>query len=254
MKLEFPTRNYNCSDKYKIIFIHVPRTGGGTINQLLEIPKRYQGHRTPFEMRLCIDPIKWKEYKKVVVCRNPWDRIVSLYHYRMKKGYDKSTQFSVKEFHHWLINPEVRKYSGAMEWTPVFDVLNVPNLTEIRGNQTIRDSKYSVSVIPFETLSTSWVEWCLHNDMTELAEKSHEHFKTTFINKTEREGYKKYYSNVSKILVWGLFQIDEFMWGYEFDRPAPPTFTEIRSGIAKDNDVPIEDVNSKWASLLMCGE
>lgn len=254
MKLGFPTRNYNCSDKYKIIFIHVPRTGGGTINQLLEIPKRYQGHRTPFELRLCIDPVKWNEYKKIVVCRNPWDRMVSLYHYRISKGYDKNTGFSTENFNDWLVNPGVRKCRAAVEWTPLFDVLNYPNLTEIKNNPTITDSEYKVSVIPFETLSTSWVEWCLKNDMTELAEKSREHFKTTFINKTEREDYKKYYTDIGKIFVYGIFQIDAFMWGYDFELTGPPTFTTIRSNIAKKENVPIEMINSQWVDLVMYGD
>ena len=53
--MRFQTLNYNCSDKYEIIFIHVPRTGGGTINKLLEIPKEQQGHRAPFEVFLTSD-------------------------------------------------------------------------------------------------------------------------------------------------------------------------------------------------------
>ena len=77
MKLEFPPRNYNCSDKHQLIFIHVPRTGGGTINKLLEIPREDQGHRAPWEIRMSIDPGKWEEYDKIVICRNPWDRLVS---------------------------------------------------------------------------------------------------------------------------------------------------------------------------------
>jgi len=95
MKLEFPTRNYNCSDKYKIIFIHVPRTGGGTINNLLEIPREEQAHRAPWEIRLGIDPGKWEEYDKVVMCRNPWDRMVSMYYHSIKHENVKD-EFSLK--------------------------------------------------------------------------------------------------------------------------------------------------------------
>ena len=254
MKLEFPTRNYNCSDKYKIIFIHVPRTGGGTINKLLEIPREDQGHRAPWEIRMSIDPGKWEEYDKIVICRNPWDRLVSLYHYRMSKGYDTHTKFAVNEFNYWLVNPQIRKFAGSLEWEPVYNILSNPNFATIKNHPKFTNYEWPVSVIPFETLSESFGMWCLKNDRNELAEKAYEHFRNTFVNKTERKDYREYYDDFGKVFVYAMMQIDEFMWGYDYENPKPPHFEEIRQSIAEDKKVPLEQINKSWVNLLMCGD
>ena len=254
MKLEFPTRNYNCSDKYKIIFIHVPRTGGGTINNLLEIPREDQGHRAPWEIRLSIDPGKWEEYDKVVMCRNPWDRMVSLYKYRMKRGYDSTTKFDVSSFGNWVVNPEARKFSGELERESVWSIINITNNEIIKNHDTFSKSRYKLTVIPFETMCDSWVTWCLKTDREELADKAHNHFKTTFINKTERKNYKEYYDDFTKVMVYSQFQMDEFMWGYNYDEGGKPSFEQLRTSIANNNNVPIDRINDRYVLLDVHGD
>ena len=80
----------------------------------------------------------------------------------------------------------------------------------------------------------SWVTWCLKTDREELADKAHNHFKTTFINKTERKNYKEYYDDFTKVMVFGMFQMDQFMWGYDYDEGGKPSFEEIRTSIVVD--------------------
>ena len=252
--MRFQTLNYNCSDKYEIIFIHVPRTGGGTINKLLEIPKERQGHRAPFEVFLTSDRDKWENYKKVAICRNPWDRIVSLYHYRMDKGYDKNTGFSIKNFNHWLVNPVVRKTAGALEWMAVMEILSNPNYTELKNHKILTENKYHIDVIPFESLSESWVDWCLDNGKDELAEKSRDHFKNTWINKTERKDYREYYNDFGKVIVYSILQQDEFHFGYEFDVSEPPPFTYIRESVAEKNNIPVHSVKSNYIGITLMGD
>ncbi len=254
MKLEFPTRNYNCSDKYKIIFIHVPRTGGGTINNLLEIPREDQGHRASWEIRMSIDPGKWEEYDKIVMCRNPWDRMVSLYKYRMKKGYDTKTKFDVSSFRNWLVNPEARKFGGELEREPVWSIINMPNHDIMKNHDIFSKSVYKLTVIPFETMCDSWVTWCLKTDREELADKAHNHFKTTFINKTERKNYKEYDDGFTKGMVFGMFQMDQFMWGYDYDEGGKPSFEEIRTSIAEQQKVPLHIINDRYVNLDIHGD
>jgi hypothetical protein len=72
------------SDKRKIIFIHIPKNAGTAFMDSLGIEKT--GHRlaqyyTKF-------PKKWKNYQKIAIIRNPWDRVVSNYNYaRLEKSY-----------------------------------------------------------------------------------------------------------------------------------------------------------------------
>jgi hypothetical protein len=253
--MRFQTFNYNCSDKYEIIFIHVPRSAGTTINKLLEIPRERQGHRAPFELLLTCDRDKWENYKKVIICRNPWDRMVSLYHYRMDKGYDNKTGFSIENFNHWLVNPVVRKTAGALEWMSVMDILTNPNYTELKNHTELTDNEYEIDIIPFESLSKSWIDWCIDKGMDELAEKSHDHFKNTWINKTNRGDYRKYYPDeFSKVLVYSIFQQDEFHFGYEFDVSGPPPFTHICQRTADKHKVSIDEVRNNYVGMTLMGD
>ncbi len=75
----------NISDKYKCIFIHIPRVTGTSIKEALELQGR--GH-LPWQYYYLVYPEQWNSYIKFSVVRNPWDRVVSAYNYaRMKKNY-----------------------------------------------------------------------------------------------------------------------------------------------------------------------
>jgi len=81
------------SKKYKFIFIHIPKTGGSSIAE-----PEYQsgqgalvahlgsedhvqaGHIRAVGLKNRLQD-SWDDYFKFAFVRNPWDRIVSLYHY-----------------------------------------------------------------------------------------------------------------------------------------------------------------------------
>lgn len=65
----------NRSDRYRCVFLHVPRTGGSSIESL-DWWDRWTGH---FPAAAEMDfP---HGYLSFAFVRNPWDRFVSLYHY-----------------------------------------------------------------------------------------------------------------------------------------------------------------------------
>lgn len=69
-------------DKYECIFIHIPRCAGNSISQALfgaEIKHRKIRHLEIF------DEEKLNNYFKFTFVRNPWDRLVSAYHF-LKQG------------------------------------------------------------------------------------------------------------------------------------------------------------------------
>jgi len=81
------------SKKYKFIFIHIPKTGGTSIaepdfksgqgaliGQLGDDDHVQAGHIRAVGLRKCMLE-NWDEYFKFAFVRNPWDRMVSLYHY-----------------------------------------------------------------------------------------------------------------------------------------------------------------------------
>lgn len=72
------------SEKYKFIFIHIQKTGGTSLMDVLarEVPDlkplcfKHDGAK---EGILKLGENEWKKYYKFAIVRNPWDRLVSWY-------------------------------------------------------------------------------------------------------------------------------------------------------------------------------
>ena len=66
----------------KLVFIHVSRTGGSSIKTALNLhEKKYTEHH---HLDSSYIPKECKDYFKFAFVRNPFDRFVSLYHFRPK--------------------------------------------------------------------------------------------------------------------------------------------------------------------------
>lgn len=72
----------NYADTYRCIFIHIPKTAG--ISLSLTLFGKETNHFFYHEYKKC-NKKKYKEYFKFSFVRNPWDRIVSIYHF-LKSG------------------------------------------------------------------------------------------------------------------------------------------------------------------------
>ena len=92
------------SDKKKFIFVHIPKTGGTSIEIILRdlINEKcsivgdntyYSNgslkHATAEELLVRYDNDKFNEYLKFCVIRNPWDRLLSLYYWGGRGSYSK---------------------------------------------------------------------------------------------------------------------------------------------------------------------
>ena len=72
-------------DKYKCIFIHVPKVAGTSIERsIFETNKWLIGHVKASDY-IRIDKNKFESYFSFGFVRNPYDRVVSAYHY-LKNG------------------------------------------------------------------------------------------------------------------------------------------------------------------------
>ena len=63
------------------IFIHINKTGGTSIEKALGLEK---DHLTASEKKTAIGKQKWKKIYSFAFVRNPWDKVVSHYHHRVK--------------------------------------------------------------------------------------------------------------------------------------------------------------------------
>lgn len=71
------------SARYRCVFVHVPRTGGTSIEQALgwfdRLAYDVQDHRTVGALRGAMAPEDFAAYFKFTFVRNPWDRVASWY-------------------------------------------------------------------------------------------------------------------------------------------------------------------------------
>jgi hypothetical protein len=96
------------SYKYQTIFVHIPKTAGTSIYNVLEIPYEYNiralmtmemnnpclNHLPPIQIQKFVTPEVWNTFYKFTIVRNPYDRIVSDYRFLQPligQQYDLST-------------------------------------------------------------------------------------------------------------------------------------------------------------------
>jgi len=79
------------SHKHKWIFIHVIKTAGSSIEKCLSGVKKHK-HEPASKVRKAVGEKTWNSYFKFSFVRNPFDKIVSQYHFnRHKWGHKNST-------------------------------------------------------------------------------------------------------------------------------------------------------------------
>lgn len=87
MKLQKPKffRTPQSNPEKPFIFVHIQKTAGKSIRQALGL-KGGADHRAAKVIREQIDESIWNNSFKFAFVRNPWDRIVSAYYYRVQGG------------------------------------------------------------------------------------------------------------------------------------------------------------------------
>ncbi len=63
------------------IFIHINKTGGSSVAKALNLSLQ---HKTALEKIAQVGSNKWNKVYTFTIVRNPWDKVVSHFHYRIK--------------------------------------------------------------------------------------------------------------------------------------------------------------------------
>jgi len=186
-------------DKGILIFVHINKTAGTSVSKVIGV-KKIQ-HLTVKDIINRIGFEKWNSAFKFSIVRNPWDKVVSQYKYRVKTNQTKLGGQKV-EFKDWVKktlgeNKDVFYYDNPKMFLPQVDWLRDFN-EEIKLDKILR----------FENLN---------EEIGDLSKILGYPVVLPHINKTPGNFFRDYYDHESAELVANWFREDLNYFGYSFE-------------------------------------
>jgi len=198
-----PYKDYH--DKYKCIFVHIPKTAGKSILTVL-LEQDSCGHIPVLDYRI-FDRYKFETYFKFAFVRNPWDRFLSAYTYLKKGGissYDKiwsKTYLSnYEDFESFVLDLQditiAKKIIKGVHFRPQYDF--------------VCDYKFNIKVNFIGKMEN------IDDDFEYVANKLGKIVKIPHLNKSVHKDYRDLYSHKMKQIVYNLYEKDIKIFGYYF--------------------------------------
>jgi len=194
------------SHKLKCIFIHIGRVGGKSIEKVMFDVEPARGsscHNRIWQWQDELDKEIFDQYFKFCFCRNPWDRMVSLYSYYLQiSGYMtpnfKKSRFMIpgmfRSFKSFvkLIDPEKLKsvVPTQLQW-----------IVDIDGNVKVD------FIGKFENFTDDWNKICKKVGISK---------PLPHLNKSVHNNYKTYYDDDLIQIVGEKYKEDVEFFEYEF--------------------------------------
>ena len=178
------------------MFIHINKTGGTSVGDALKIPFE---HLTAREKRLELGAARYDARFRFAFVRNPWDKVVSHYAYRVKTNQTALRDRGL-DFREWVLraygdrDPEFHDQPKMFQ--PQVDWIN-----DADGNSLVD------FVGRFERLNDDFTEVCrqigVDAELPHLKSSSHRDFRS-------------YYDDETSALIGDRFQEDIITFGYDF--------------------------------------
>jgi len=180
----------------RFVFIHINKTGGTSVERALKILCE---HKTALEK---IEEIGWRNWNKKLtftVIRNPWDKVVSHYHFRVDTN-QGDLGVNPIDFKEW-----VKKAYGNQD-TFYYDdpKMFMPQINWIAdkfGNILVEE------IIRFESLKS---------EFDVVLEKLGKGATLPHLKKSNRVHYCKYYDEETTLIIRNWFEEDIERFGYQF--------------------------------------
>lgn len=208
----------------KWIFIHIPKTGGSSIEETMEaldesvsrvlpdllegvgVTKGYQHtadscrrkHHRYHDLKVFLNP---QDLFKFSVVRNPWDRLVSHFTWHTNGGNHFQYDVTFEEF--------------VLDLETHFQIENsCINMRDKRDDQyewLFQERKCLFDfIIRFEDLQTGFDHVCKHLKLPQT--------QLPVLKKINREHYTKFYTDEMADIIRTQYTRDIIEFGYEFDR------------------------------------
>ena len=179
-----------------VILIHVNKTGGSSIGKALGMPLE---HKTALEKIAQLGQKKWDNCYTFAVVRNPWDKVVSHYHYRVQTNQTGLAKTKI-DFKQWVKLCYEQQHPTYYDKPKMFQ----PQTDWISDQQ----GKILVNQIcRFETLNEDFLTLC------KAIGKS---AKLPHIKISDRGKYTDYYDDETAEIVRKWFKKDIDLFGYKF--------------------------------------
>lgn len=179
------------------VFVHINKTAGTSITKALDIPF---GHYTAQDKIFQLGRAGWDRRESFAVVRNPWDKVVSHYHYRLITGVTGLKDNPVS-FPDW-VRLVYRDRDPRFLNKPKFFMPQVDWMKSAEGEMAVK------TVMRFESLSADFNAFCQRLGLD--AQLPH-------VKQSKRVDFRTYYDDDSAALIAQAFAPDLEAFGYRFD-------------------------------------
>jgi chondroitin 4-sulfotransferase 11 len=188
------------SDPYKLIFVHINKTGGTSIEKVFDpladrqdVPFKHQ----PLAFYRDRFPAQFRDYFKFSIVRNPWDWLVSRFYW--SRDHQRLIDYSFRELvrrlqHRIPLSAAAPWMEGAL--APQLDRLSI-------------DGRLGVDLVGrFESLQRDFETICRIVGMTPVT--------LPHVFKTDHGSYTECYDRETRAIVERLYADDIAAFGYRF--------------------------------------
>jgi hypothetical protein len=187
------------SHKYKFIFVHIPRTGGTSVERFFKEPIHGGRHNTLqyYKQNLTTHD----QYFKFAFVRNPWDKMLSEYFWFRNAKHSYPDE-DVKQFFR-------KSASSFSEFVPLFFNSVAGDMSHRMGQLEFLQPMGEMDYVGrFERYDTDFVKICSHLGI-DTDSPLHENYTT-------HRPYWEYYDDETRKIVAERYAKDIEYFGYEF--------------------------------------
>lgn len=191
--------------KARLIFVHIPKTAGNTVTQAV-FGTTGRGH---FKLREyhASNPSAYNQYFKFAFTRNPWDRLVSAFHYLKQGGMSSRDKIFANEF---LSNLQFDEFvlrlqadesfrRQVMSWIHFIPQVDFLMVKGVNGADFVGKAEN------------------LEKDLSVIGELLDRELHVESFNTSVRRPYREYYLNGEMVdIVGDLYKDDVDTFGYVF--------------------------------------
>ncbi len=230
----------NFHDKYKCIFIHVPKVAGSSIERVIyQTDKWLVGHVKASDY-MKFDKDKFDSYFSFGFVRNPYDRVVSAYHYLKKGGGNKNDE-------KWA-SKNIYKYNSFEEFVLALEDLEIQNKIL---NWMHFTPQYKFLCESEKNILVNFVGKFenLEEDFKKILKILSRKDKLIHINKSLHANYKKYYNDAMYKIIRDIYRDDFEIFDYDLEDKKYFDISQYNYSKNLENKIAIKNTNLEFLRL-----